>query len=229
MPDSVDKGEEVRHVYVDIALDAYRSFYDKGWAERFSNITETTKLSEPGLDLIRDWKGAAFTAAMPWVLIRFLDEPHRRWNYYMRIGTFQTTLWSSQRICYAAIYHAYENFLTRCVGAALNRPDYRPKKRNRTPTQAVGDGLNTLISGAGEYCLEDADVNYARLVRNALAHNGGRPSPEIERINTKLKIDDGQIHILPYDTRSLFDLLKQKVFWLAEKAKDHPQFQIATA
>ena len=120
-------------------------------------------------------------------------------------------------------------------------PNYRPKKKHkRTPTQALGDDLNDIVPGAGDHCLlTDERVDFARLVRNALAHNGGRSSPEIEVKNTEHKTDDcrvhklmvldGMIQVVPDDTRFLFDLLKQKVFWLAEKAKDHPKLRIATA
>jgi len=235
-----DNGEDVRHIYVAKALDAYKSFYDKGWAERFSNITETTKLWQPGLDLIMDWKGAAFTAAMPWVLISPLDSPCDCWDHYMQSYTFKTTLWSSQRICYAAIYHAYENFLTRCVEEALKIPNYRPKKRNLTPTEALAADLNDIMPGAGDHCLlKDERVDFGRRVRNSLAHNGGRSWPRIDVKNAEHKTDDGRVHkltvwhgkiqVVPEDTRFLLDLLKQKAFWLAEKAKDHPKFRIATA
>jgi hypothetical protein len=239
MQGSADNGEEVFRIHVVTDPDAYRNFYDMDWARRFSDLTETTRLSEPALNLILDWKGAAFTAAMPWVLIRLPGDPYNRWDYYMGIGTFKTTLWSSQRICYAAIYHAYENFVTRCVAEAKNKPNYRPKKHKRTPTEALGDDLNDIIPGAGDYCLKDAHVDFARLVRNALAHNGGRSAPEIEAKNTEHKTDGGRVHklmildgmiqVVPDDTRFLFDLLKQKVLWLAEKAKDHPKYRIATA
>jgi hypothetical protein len=237
-----DNGEDVRDIYIAKALDAYESFYDKDWAERFSKITKTMKLSEPGLDLIMDWKGAAFTAAMPWVLIRRLDSPYDRWDHYMQSNTFKTTLWSSQRICYAAIYHAYENFLTRCVGEALKKPNYRPrpKKDKRSPTEALGADLNDTIPGAGDHCLlKDERVDFGRRVRNSLAHNGGRSWPGIDVKNAEHKTDDGRVHkltvwhgkiqVVPEDTRFLLDLLKQKAFWLAEKAKDHPKFRIATA
>jgi len=219
MQDFVDD-EVVRIVCINPNLDAYRRFYDKDWAEKFSMITKPTKLSEPGLDLIMDWKGAAYTAAMPWVLIRFNDNYQILWEKYLEISTFNTTLFSSQRICYGAVYHAYENFLSRCVGIAKNKPNYRAKKAD-----SLAADLNGLIDGAGTTCLKNSDIEFARLVRNSLAHNGGRVTPAIVSRNTTIRIIDDQLNIWPEDTKSLFDMLKNKVLWFAEKANDNPLFQ----
>jgi hypothetical protein len=45
-------------------------------------------------------------------------------NHEMRF-----VLWGSQRLCYAAIYYSYEDFLTRCVGIAKADPDYQMPRR----------------------------------------------------------------------------------------------------
>ena len=51
--------------------------------------------------------------------------PDEMWQHLLRNQEFQFALAGSQRLCYGAIYYAYEDFLARCVGLARGESDYR--------------------------------------------------------------------------------------------------------
>jgi hypothetical protein len=129
------------------------------------------------------------------------------------IQEFSLSLWGSQRLCYGAVYHAYENFVRQCLGIARKEPDYRALF-----TQLVTDGKAAFSNELIAYCLEDQVVTVARLARNALAHNGGRMTDQLRRIPHDLVVENDEIQIMPLDTKNLFNQLKQRAFRLTEIA-----------
>ena len=132
------------------------------------------------------------------------------WAEFLTSPEFVLSLWSTQRLCYAAVYHAYENFLRRCVAVGKQDDAYRP----RNAEVLKGDLDRHVVSGMGALCLGDSEVVTARLVRNSLAHNGGRATAEIVARQRTLTVKNGLIHIMPDDVRRLFGLLKDKVLSL---------------
>jgi len=136
------------------------------------------------------------------------------WRDYLTVPEFNLALWSSQRICYGAIYHAYENFLREF--ASIKKPQLRDALAK---ISKVKDALADILGKATTYkLLEENDVVIARLVRNALAHNGGRASHKLLAMQHPLRIEEGVVQIMAPDVRQLFDLLKKKVMLLAEQA-----------
>jgi hypothetical protein len=129
------------------------------------------------------------------------------------IQEFHLSLWGSQRLCYGAVYHAYENFIRQCVGIARKEPDYQALF-----AQLVRDGKAAFGETVTAYCLEDQVVTAARLTRNALAHNGGRMTDRLRRIPHDLVVENEEIQIMPPHTRKLFDELKQRALTLTERA-----------
>jgi hypothetical protein len=144
------------------------------------------------------------------------------WAGFLGIGEFTLSLWSSQRLCYGAVYYAYENFLRQCVCIGNKKPVYRPHDARELQAD-----LNTLFgSTIGDTCLDDDRVIRARRVRNALVHNGGRATSEMQTNAGTLRIVNGKIHIMPPDVRELYNLLKDHVTALAEDGRTLPQFRI---
>jgi hypothetical protein len=137
------------------------------------------------------------------------------WSDYLSpdIMEFHLSLWGSQRLCYGAVYHAYENFIRQCVGIARKEPEYRALF-----AKLVTDGKATFGNDVITNCLEDQVVTVARLARNALAHNGGRMTEQLSRIPHDLVVENDEIQILPLHTKQLFDDLKQRAFRLTETA-----------
>lgn len=140
------------------------------------------------------------------------------WSTFISNVDFASGLWGLQRICYVSVYHGYEDFLQRCVATATKDPDYcarRSEQLRKTLNKTFGNAL-------GDACLADKDVHTARLVRNALVHNGGRTDPIIDARKHQLRIVDNIIQIGPDDVRGLFELLKDKVTQLIKQALDMP-------
>jgi hypothetical protein len=65
-------------------------------------------------------------------------------------------------------------------------------------------------------------VRAARLVRNALAHGGGRESEQLRAFPHGLAVENGTIQVLAQDVRRLFNVLKLKALRLTEKAVTLP-------
>jgi hypothetical protein len=131
---------------------------------------------------------------------------------------FRLSIWGSQRTAFGAIYHAYENLLREAVSLASGRPQYKVRKVSTLLT----DCANLFGQPIADMCLADPDVRAARLVRNALAHNGGKETAELCGVAHGIRLENGELQIMAPDTRRLFDLLKVRVFKLAEKAVTLP-------
>ena len=143
------------------------------------------------------------------------------WSEFLSITEFTLSLWSLQKLCYCAVYYAYENFLRMCVSIGQDRPEYRPR------TDELMRDLRALFGiPIGDACLSDEGVVLARQVRNALAHNGGRATTEIEANRGELSILDGDIQIMPLDVRKLYTLLKGQVTAIAEKSRSMAAFRV---
>lgn len=131
---------------------------------------------------------------------------------------FRLIIWGSQRICYGAVYHAYEDFVRECIKTQIGRSPYRP------------DGIMTMLADAGrifgkklaEDCLDSREVRISRLVRNALAHNGGKETDQLKKESHGIQVENGVLQIMAPDNRALFDELKTRAFQLAEKAVTLP-------
>ena len=134
---------------------------------------------------------------------------------------FRLNIWGSQRISYGAIYHAYENFIREAVGLALGVANY---KAGHIST-LLKDCERSFGKPIADVCLADSDVEAARLVRNALAHNGGKETSKLHGVAHGILIENGELQMMAPDTRRLFDLLKSRAYKLAEKAVTLPSIR----
>lgn len=279
--------EAVKNIKIDPRVGAYKTFFDHDWARKFDELVAGSKLAEPVLSLCVNWKSAANTHLMPWLMVENLKG---FWEGFLRgqesyseqavahlarhvpdamgdslshmkrkklaevmtdlgsrmkefreqdgeeidpqalFDTFlhgqggselQLSIWGSQRIVYGAVYHAYENFVSRCVGLARIEPDYRSsnvKSLHADARAAFGDST-------ADFCLTDQAVDAARLVRNALAHHGGKETDQLKKVPHGVDVVDGVLQVMPDDNRRLFDALKDRVFKLAETAMTLPQMK----
>lgn len=69
-------GADGQVLVVDKRLEAYKSFFDHDWARLFLSEVTDTKLDPAALYLVTDWKGAACTARLPWLLLSSLESLH---------------------------------------------------------------------------------------------------------------------------------------------------------
>ena len=140
------------------------------------------------------------------------------WQALLEDGEFQVALWGSQRIGYGSIYHSYENFVRDCIGVALGKSEYRGQKiRTLVRDATVAFGKRTA-----DHCLASRPVRIARLVRNALAHKGGKETRQLKDYTHDLVVENGVTQILAADTRKLLDGLKGRALRLVKKAVTLP-------
>lgn len=134
------------------------------------------------------------------------------WGELLQANEFRLSIWGSQRVCYGALYHAFENFARQCVAIASGESsDWRP---SRDIKDAACQLYGAQFANA---CLADDAITSARLVRNALAHNGGKLTKELRGINHGLMVENDKLQIMACDTAMLYHMLKPRAYDLAEK------------
>jgi hypothetical protein len=269
--------DTVKTITHDPQLGSYLSFFDHAWARRFSELVSGSTLDEPAMALLVNWKAAANTHLMPWLMITNLTsfakayarshetlsevalgriarhltdamrdslsnmkckrlneeiialgdklktsrehydddmDPQELFEEYLG-GTggheLQLSLWGTQRLVYGSIYYSYEHFVTCCVGHVLRAPDYRPNSGKKL----VEDAKRALSPKAFSYCIENESVQVARLVRNAIAHHGGKESDELKLKPHGIHVADGELQVMPQHVRGLFEMLKDRAHHLA--------------
>lgn len=142
------------------------------------------------------------------------------WKFLVNASEFQFSILGIQRINYGSLFFAYEDFLANVI--RTKEPTYSSKKE---PIKAgfarhFGDPLT-------DFCWNHDEVDLARLVRNALAHNGGRFGKDLEKFKArftdvtgadkvllrgnKFNLVDNKIQITPDNTTYLFGVLKERV------------------
>jgi hypothetical protein len=127
------------------------------------------------------------------------------WQRMLEQSEFRLSIWGSQRLSYAAVYYAYEDFLARCYRLSTGQPDYRLMPGfSQDFRKQYGAELR-------DYCWSDANVNVARLTRHALVHNGGRLTSDLKKLKHGLKLHGEDIQIFPAFTKSHYELLKDRV------------------
>jgi hypothetical protein len=137
----------------------------------------------------------------------------------------QLSIWGTQRIVYGSLFHAYENFVNQTVGLARSEPNYKGFPFDKL----VADAKTVFGDSTAKYCLTDPFVKASRLVRNALAHNGGRVDEKLAGVDHGIEVVDGELQVMPPDNRKLLNELKVRVLKLAETAVALPTVQQAVA
>ena len=243
---SIQQGTTIddKKLVFDNRLDSYESFFDHDWARSLFRLVDQTQLDPLAMDLCTDWKGAANTARLPWLVVHSLESFHtgylqpnepfwqkltralrgffldktkhsfnptkrkelagifdkvsddvqetirkappaldrqKMWEAFLGVEEFSISLWSSQRLCYGAVYYAYENFLSQCVSIGQKKLDYRAHSAAQ-----LRDDLNKLFGSAiGNMCLDDGKVTLARRVgHRGQPLRGRRFSPGRSRLDS---------------------------------------------
>ena len=127
------------------------------------------------------------------------------WKRVLGDFEFNGSIWASQRLCFCALYYAYEDFLVRVYQLVSGNPKYRLRTADM-----FGDDFEKAFSKSLRDLCFSGDVNIARLVRNAFAHNGGRETDPLRAEKHSYHIAGGEIQIVPAQTKALFDLLKDR-------------------
>jgi hypothetical protein len=141
------------------------------------------------------------------------------WNSYLtpeQPGTaeFHLILWTSQRLCFSSLIHAYEFFVQDVLRMKTGKPDsWRPHF-----SELVSEMKQVLGDSIADECLMHDDIDSARRVRNSLAHNGGRETNDLKGKHKIRTCPDGRLLIWPNDNRALFELLKDRASKIVDAA-----------
>ena len=147
--------------------------------------------------------------------------PDAMWQEMLQNSEFRFALIGSQRSCYGAVYYAYEDFLTRCIGLTKGETDYRLFRRKDFQREITAE----FGSAVCDQCWDNAAVNLARVTRHAVVHNGCRVTDEFKEAVKVAKypfvVEGDEIQIMAPDTSSLFRLLKDRATLLISAALQH--------
>ncbi len=162
----------------------------------------------------------AFRAAEPQAKLDVERYIEQYWESITNNSEFMFSILGSQRINYGSLFFAYEDFLANTI--RTKDPSY--SSRNNPIKDAFAAYFGAPLN---EYCWNHDEVNVARLVRNALAHNGGRFASPLNKYKARFVnatgtlpplllgdvfyIVDDKIQITPCNTKYLFGLLKDRV------------------
>jgi hypothetical protein len=148
-------------------------------------------------------------------------EPQVVWEKYLSMHEFPWSLWNSQKMAYAGLYYAYENFVQHVVGIGKRDDDYRAKRFD----DLKKDFGSFFVDKDTEFCLTNDELDTIRLVRNSLTHDGGRLSSKLKNKKHGVRVSDGRLSIFPEDVKGLFDFLKVRASRIAILAKENPSFK----
>ena len=110
---------------------------------------------------------------------------------------------------YVAVFFGFEYFMGRCVALVKGDTEYRVPRND----QFIVDVQSCFGDEICIATIKDRRVDLARLIRNALAHNG-RKIPDALRSRVKefcIDVDADQIVITPDCVRNLYTLLQDRV------------------
>lgn len=152
----------------------------------------------------------------------------RYWDSLIQSSEFSFCILGTQRINYGSLFFAYEDFLANVI--RTREKTYWSKKDPIKSAFARHFG-NPIT----DYCWNHEEVELAKLVRNALAHNGGEKGKDLEKYATLFVDVTGiprpvlrgevfnlvgdKIQITPCNTKHLFGVLKNRVSKIVEEIR----------
>lgn len=124
---------------------------------------------------------------------------------------FALSLWGLQNQGYAAVFFAYEHFVALCLKRAgnLNKVGNSFESLKNACTNVLGQSATDLY-------VADRNIHVARLVRNAIAHNGNYETDELRDFGHKYKVSKHLLNLEAPDVHKLYDYLKLKAKSLCE-------------
>jgi len=141
----------------------------------------------------------------------FANEIDGFWEEIVGESDFSLSLWKSEENAYVAIYFAYEDYVSRLVGLGKGTSGYKLSDTFQE------DFVSLFGSSMFDTCWACKPVRVARLVRNAMLHNGGRLTADLKKIDHGLRLEGEQIILIAPDTTNLYNLLKDRASGITEK------------
>ncbi len=150
-----------------------------------------------------------------------IRQKYASWQILLEHISFRTSIWGLERLCYGGLYYGYEWYLTHCLRLKKGKPGFRW----RDFKTFAADFQGTFGSVLKDACLDDMEIKIAYLTRNALAHNGGRITPQLKALPHTFLIEGDEIQINAYHTTSLFHKLKDRATDVTQSAIAMPEFK----
>lgn len=142
------------------------------------------------------------------------------WNEYLKTPSHQITLWSTQRICYVALFSAFENFIIQSLKIGLSVSSYQINRDTNKDIKTVfGDQILSK-------CWANDKIDLIRQTRHCLVHGAGKISAKLKQRKHNFEIIDDEIQITPTDTKNSYNTLKEAVTIFTKNAKKHPNFNL---
>ena len=141
------------------------------------------------------------------------DDPDASAKNELRVG-----IRSFLPICYSGLFFAYEDFVASCVhvchAGSGKKPRVTTDEFKTEFKKWFGDNL------ADDCWFTNQRIIAARTIRNALAHAGGKETPDLKALRPKhgIAVIDERLQILPLDVVQLYELIKPKITSLVQCA-----------
>ena len=148
------------------------------------------------------------------------------WKHFQHPAMVElhVAIWGSQRFCFGALYHAYENYFREVLAIKKGDPNYKFHRFS----QLVEHTTEEFGSDIADKCLNGEFLDITRWIRNSLAHNGGKENQDLINHRKKkdhgIPVESGYLQIMPPDNERLISALQRRVTILTEAALKLPEF-----
>jgi hypothetical protein len=147
-------------------------------------------------------------------------EPPKVWDALINSNhELHWGIWGAQRLCFMALVYAYEHFFKQCVSIKRDDPGYHVKEYK----QLIGDVEKEFGKEISEGCLDNEFMEVTRLVRNAIAHNGGRETKKLKTFQGAdgkghgFAVERGFLQVMAPHNVKLIEVIEQNVFVFTQK------------
>jgi hypothetical protein len=164
---------------------------------------------------------------------RIAEDPNAKlgaeeiWPHFLddTMYEFRVAIWGSQRFCFGALYHAYENYFREVLAVKKGDPDYRFHNFRQLVEHTTAEFGESIA----DQCLKGEFLDISRWVRNSLAHNGGKENKDLRELRKTqdhgIPVESGFLQIMAPDNKALISALERRVTILTESALQHPEFR----
>ncbi|WP_397570387.1 hypothetical protein [Schlesneria sp. T3-172] len=153
--------------------------------------------------------------------VRVEFDVDQAWNQYLGSDVYRLGLWGSQRICFIAMWNAYENFLIRVLKRVGNLQNLRANERPFFNLLQKEFERNIDLE-----CWGSDDLKLAREVRNSLSHAGGglidKLVPLLEK-SCVFSVTNERVNVYPAQVKWLLGILQTSAMTLIEQTIKLPR------
>jgi hypothetical protein len=191
---------------------ASRTEHEFAWArEALTAATIRPRLATSLTSLLREWQAT---------LKPMYAQEQRRFANAKSVHQDRRSLAADVSAeTYSALLKAYQNFLQMCVIHVVGVDHALPALPEPRHFARQIECAFPLIS---KNCWVGDEMQMCRAVRQTMAHDHGIDHPRLNPWRDRLRIDDGNLRILPADVVALYERLKNNVVQLIDGVLKQP-------